>query len=89
MRLETIQDLQDLKNVETRRDETGRDGVSRHVSPRNSRPRIFRPTPIVNNVGVMYALLTFVADYIMKLITDFYIVKVSYKVHNKVGNKSQ
>ena len=41
------------------------------------------------NAGVMYGLLTFVADFIMDFITDFYFVKVSYKVSNKASNKSQ
>ena len=39
-----------------------------------------------SNAGVMYGLLTFITDFIMDFITDFYLVKVSYKVHNKVSN---
>ena len=34
----------------------------------------------------MYGILTFVTDFIMDFITDFYLVKVSYKAHDKVGN---
>ena len=36
------------------------------------------------NAGVMYGLLTFNTEFIMDFITDFYLIKVSYKVHNKV-----
>ena len=41
--------------------------------------------PLIN-AGVMYGILTFVTDFIMDFITDFYLVKVSYKAHDKVGN---
>ena len=44
---------------------------------------------MVINAGVMYGLLTFVTELIMDFITVFYLVKVCYKLHNKVGNKSQ
>ena len=37
----------------------------------------------------MYGKKTLITDFIVEFITDFYLVKVSNKVHNKVCNESQ
>ena len=41
-----------------------------------------------HTAGVMYGLFTLITDFIMDFITDFSYMKVSYKVHKKVGNES-
>ena len=37
----------------------------------------------------MYGYQTLITNFIMDFVTVFYLVKVSFKVHNKVCNESQ